>query len=294
MTSYQPNQPDQLNQLNQANTDQAERATRFRALHRGAVLVLPNAWDAASAALIEAAGAAAIATTSAGVSWAMGAPDGHGLGRQCMTEAVTRIVRAVSVPVSADIEGGYGPGASDVSDTVRAVIEAGAVGINLEDSPGADGEPLLAVSAQAERIAAARAAADSAGVDLFINARTDVYLLGVGDPGHRPGDVRARAQAYADAGADGLFVPGLIDLGTIAALASGPLALNVMAGPGAPAVRELAAAGVARVSVGSAIAQSAYQVASRAAAELLSTGTYQRLIDAIGFGDLNKLLTTLR
>ncbi|MGW0202558.1 isocitrate lyase/phosphoenolpyruvate mutase family protein, partial [Nonomuraea sp. NPDC003201] len=130
------------------------QAARFRDLHEGTVLVLPNAWDAASAALIEAAGARAIATTSAGVSWANGAPDAEGLGRERMVAAVSAIVAAVTGPVTADIEGGYG----DVAGTVRAVIEAGAVGVNLEDSPGLDGAPLLSPGDQARRIAAARAA----------------------------------------------------------------------------------------------------------------------------------------
>ncbi|MEQ4720515.1 isocitrate lyase/phosphoenolpyruvate mutase family protein [Nonomuraea sp. B19D2] len=263
------------------------QAARFRALHRGTVLVLPNAWDAASAALIEAAGAQAIATTSAGVSWANGAPDAHGLSRQQMVAAVARIVSAVTVPVTADIEGGYGPGPDDVAATVRAVIEAGAVGVNLEDSPGPDGAPLLSPEDQARRIAAARAAAESAGVDLFVNARTDVYLFGVGAPGDRLADVETRARVYADAGADGLFVPGLLDLDAITRLAGGPLPLNVMAGPGAPPVGELAAAGVARVSVGSAIAQSAYGYAARAASELLGGGTYTALANGLDYGALN-------
>ncbi len=258
-----------------------DHAARFRALHHGAALVLPNAWDAASAALVEAAGAQAIATTSAGVSWANGAPDGSGLGREAMAGAVARIVAAVRVPVTADIEGGYG----DVAATVRAVIQAGAVGVNLEDSPGS---PLLPAAEQAARIAAARAAADAEGVDLFVNARTDVYLAGV--PGDQVAEVEERARVYAEAGADGLFVPGLLDLDVIARLAKGPLPLNVMAGPGAPPVAELAAAGVARVSVGSAIAQSAYAVAARAAAELLGDGTYGTLADGLTYGTLNDTL----
>ncbi|MEU8354536.1 isocitrate lyase/phosphoenolpyruvate mutase family protein [Nonomuraea sp. NPDC048882] len=258
-----------------------DHAARFRAMHHGAVLVLPNAWDAASAALVEAAGAQAIATTSAGVSWANGAPDGSGLGREAMVGAVARIVAAVRVPVTADIEGGYG----DVAATVRAVIQAGAVGVNLEDSPGS---PLLPAAEQAARIAAARAAADAEGVDLFVNARTDVYLAGV--PGDQVAEVEERARVYAEAGADGLFVPGLLDLDVIARLAKGPLPLNVMAGPGAPPVAELAAAGVARVSVGSAIAQSAYAVAARAAAELLGDGTFDTLADGLAYSTLNDTL----
>jgi 2-methylisocitrate lyase-like PEP mutase family enzyme len=255
------------------------------------VLVLPNAWDAGSAAVIEAAGAQAIATTSAGVSWATGAPDAEGLDRHQMVAAIARIVQAVSVPVTADIEGGYGPGPDDVAATVRAVLGAGAVGINLEDSPGPAGAPLHTAAAQAQRIAAARAAAEAVGVDLFINARADVYLRGVGDPDGRLDDVKARAAAYADAGADGLFVPGMLDLDVIAQLADGPLPLNVLAGPGAPLVGELAAAGAARVSVGASIARAAYHCASRAATELFTDGTYDALAQSIDYGDLNTLLS---
>ncbi|WP_431907568.1 isocitrate lyase/PEP mutase family protein [Nonomuraea jabiensis] len=271
------------------------QAARFRDLHEGTVLVLPNAWDAASAALIEAAGAQAIATTSAGVSWANGAPDAEGLGRERMVAAVSAIVAAVTVPVTADIEGGYG----DVAGTVHAVIEAGAVGVNLEDSPGLDGAPLLPPADQARRIAAARAAADAAGVELFVNARTDVYLAGargdrlaevVEERARLYAEVEERARVYAEAGADGLFVPGLLDLDAITRLAGGPLPLNVMAGPGAPPVDRLAAAGVARVSVGSAIAQAAYACAARAAAELLDGGTYATLADGLDYGGLNALL----
>jgi len=274
-----------------AETAQTVRAAHFRALHQGTVLVLPNAWDAGSAVVIEAAGAAAIATTSAGVSWATGAADAQGLNRERMVAAIGRIVQAVSVPVSADIESGYGPDDDDVTATVRAIIDAGAVGINLEDSPGLDGAPVRTARDQARRISAARAAADAAGINLFINARTDIYLFGVGDPEDRFNDVKLRAETYASAGADGLFVPGLLDLDVIAALADGPLPLNVMAGPGAPPVSELAKAGAARVSAGSAIAQSAYQLASRAAAELLTQGSYETLADPMDYGHLNALLS---
>ena len=274
-----------------AETDQTARAAHFRALHRGSVLVLPNAWDAGSAAVIEAAGATAIATTSAGVSWAAGAADAQGLSREQLVAAVGSIVQAVSLPVSADIESGYGPGVDDVTATVRAIIEAGAVGINLEDTPGRDGATVRTARDQAGRIAAARAAADAAGVNLFINARTDIYLFGIGDPEARFNDVQLRAETYADAGADGLFVPGLLDLDVIATLAEGPLPLNVMAGPGAPPVSELAKAGAARVSVGSAIAQSAYQLASRAARELLTQGSYEALADPFDYARLNALLS---
>lgn len=252
----------------------------LQALHREGPLVLPNAWDAGSAAAIEAAGAKAIATTSAGIAWAYGVPDGGGLDRASALAALARIVRAVDVPVSADIEAGY----DDVAATVADVIALGVGGINLEDR--LPGEPLLEASAQADRLRAARSTAAASGVDLCINARTDVYLAGSG----QLAEVMDRAGAYAEAGADVLFVPGVVDAETIRVLVSGPLPLNVMAHPGALGVAELIDLGVARISVGSAIAQAAYGLAAAAAREVLAEGTYTRLENGMDYGELNGLL----
>ena len=239
----------------------------FRERHlTGAPLVLPNAWDAASARIIERAGAEAVATTSAGVAWSLGVPDGDRLDVDEAVAAVARIVRAVDVPVTADIESGYG----DVARTVRLVRDAGAVGINIEDGP----------AAAPERIVAARAA----GGDLFVNARIDTFLLSVGGVD----ETVARAKAYVDAGADGVFVPGVSDRDVIAELVSRiPAPVNVMAGPGAPPVAELAELGVRRVSVGPAIAAAAYSLAAAAAEEILGSGTYDRSAAALTYGDLN-------
>ena len=268
---------------------QKERAAHFRRLHENGPLVLPNAWDAASARVIELAGAPAIGTTSAGVSWAHGRRDGHGLRRDEMIEAIRRIVEAVDVPVTADIEGGYGSGSvEDVAETVRAVVELGAVGINLEDASGDARTPLLAPEVQAERIRAARAAAVAAGGDLFINARTDVYLAQVGEPRSRLDATIERANLYLAAGADGVFVPGVVDADTIAALAraiDGPL--NIMWLPGAPAVPDLARLGVARVSVGPALALAAFAATQQAARELLERGTYDPLEHGLSFGEVD-------
>lgn len=267
---------------------QRARAAALRTLQADGVLVLPNAWDAASAALIAAGGARAIATTSAGVSWSLGRPDGQNLTRAEMVDAVARIAAAVDLPVSADVEGGYGPGEDDVAQTVAGVIGAGAVGINLEDSR-APGGPLFAADDQVSRLRAAREAAAAAGLpELVINARTDVYLFGVGPEAGRFDDVVARARSYADAGADSLFVPGLLDLDTLAALTSrADLPVNAMAGPGAPSVDDLRAAGVRRVTVGQAVAQAAYSLARRAAVEVIEKGTFDSLADADPFGDVN-------
>lgn len=265
----------------QARDRQAQQARHFARLHRpGEPLLLPNAWDAASAVTIVAAGAKAIATTSAGVAWSLGVPDGAGLCAERAAAVVARIAAAVDVPVSADIEAGY----EDLPTTVCAVLRAGAVGVNIEDSQAG---VLLAPAEQAGRLRQARAAADDAGLRLWINARTDVFLTGSG----QLGEALARSAAYADAGADSLFVPGLVDLAGIAALASGPLPVAVMAWPGAPSVAELAAARAARISLGSAIAQAAYRVAGSAAAELLADGTYESVADSIDYRTMNDALT---
>jgi 2-methylisocitrate lyase-like PEP mutase family enzyme len=268
---------------------QTERAAYFRRLHDTRPLVLANAWDAASARVIEKAGAPAIASTSAGVSWAHGRADGQTLRREEMLQAIRAMVQAVAVPVTADIEGGYGSGSvDDVAETVRALVAIGAAGINLEDSPGRDGERLLEPAAHVERIRAAHDAARDAGGDLVINARIDVYLFQVGAPETRFDAAVRRANLYREAGADCLFVPGVIDAGTIAALAKaidGPL--NIMAMPGAPRTSQLAQLGVARVSVGPAIAQVALRATWRAARELLDQGTYGKSEDSLPFGEAN-------
>jgi 2-methylisocitrate lyase-like PEP mutase family enzyme len=273
-----------------------EAALAFRALHTpGRPLVLPNAWDTASALLVEEAGVAAVATTSAGLAWDLGTADGDRLDRDRALGAVARIAAAVRVPVSADIESGYAKDAAGVGDTIRAVLAAGAVGVNLEDALY-DGEgddvgggrgPLRPVAEQAERIAAARAAADAAGVPLFINARIDTVLRGAGGVE----ETLERAAAFLAAGADGIFVPGAVDPETVKSLVAGVEGpLNVLVGPGAPSVAELAALGVARISAGSSIAQAAHAVVRRAARELLSAGTYDSLTGGLDYAELNTVL----
>jgi 2-methylisocitrate lyase-like PEP mutase family enzyme len=262
-------------------------ARLFRSLHDGpSVLALPNAWDVASARLVEDAGAAAVATTSAGVAWSLGAPDGDRLDRDRAVDLVARVVAAVDIPVSADIEGGFADDAYGVADTIRAVLAAGAVGVNLEDADHRGAGALLPAAEQVERIAAAR---EAAGDGLFLNARIDTYLRAVPDP--LP-ETLTRAAAYLAAGADGIFVPGVTDPGTVAALVRGIAApVNVLAGPGAPPVPQLARLGVARVSLGSSVAEAAYAVVERAARELLAEGTYAALAGAKDYAALNALLT---
>lgn len=250
----------------------------FASLHKpGDPLLLPNAWDAASAVLIAEAGAKAIATTSAGVAWSLGVPDAADLGADRVAAVIERITAVVDVPVTADIESGY----DDVADTVTAVIQAGAVGVNIEDRAGG---VMFTPAEQADRLAEARAAADRLGVPLWINARTDVYLAGVGGLA----ETQERAEAYT--AADSLFVPGLIDLDAIAQLTAGPLPIAVMTWAGAPSVAEFTKAGVVRISLGAAIAQAAYAVATRATVEMLTQGTYDSTADGAGYDVLNKAL----
>jgi 2-methylisocitrate lyase-like PEP mutase family enzyme len=267
---------------------QRAKAEAFRSMHTGGIFVLPNAWDVGSATIIAAAGSKAIATTSAGVSWSLGKPDGEHLTRDETIDVIARIAASVDLPVSGDVEGGYGNDAEAVADTVSAVIGVGAVGINLEDSRSSDGK-LHSADTQAARITAGRAAVTEAGLPgLVINARTGVFLYGIGDPAGRLDDVLERAASYARAGADSLFVPGLLDLDTLSVLTSKvPLPVNAMAGPGAPDVNALRAAGVRRVTVGQAISQAAYSLARRAAVELLTAGSYDELAGADDFGSVN-------
>ena len=261
----------------------------LRALHERAPLVLPNAWDAVSAAVIEAVGASAIATTSAGISWAHGTADGERLTRARMLDALSEIVASVAIPVSADIESGYATTPEAVAMTVSALIELGVAGINIEDSPGTEA-PLCEPSLQADRIAAARAAAERADVPLWINARTDTFLAGAGTRDEQLLETMVRADVYARAGADSLFVPGAVDVELIEALAKGPLPINVMIAPGAPDIAALARAGARRISAGSAIAQAAYALAGHAAAEMLEAGTYESMHSTLDYGQLNAML----
>lgn len=263
----------------------ADRAHRFRALHDPArPLVLANAWDVASAVVAAAAGAPAVATTSAGVAWSLGVPDGDHLDRTRALDVVARIAAAVDVPVTADVEGGFGSTAAEVGETVAQVIAAGAVGLNIED---ADRDPVVL----AERVVAARRAADRAGVPLFVNARTDVYLRGLGDPASRLDETVARAHRYLDAGADGIFVPGVVDATTIAALTERiPAPVNVLVGEGTPPVPELGRLGAARVSLGSDVALAALALVRAATRELLATGTYGAVADRLTYADVNALL----
>lgn len=269
------------------NPKQNRNAALFRSLHAAQQpLALSNAWDVASAVISEAAGASAVATTSAGVAWSLGLPDGERLSRERAVAVVANIVNAVNVPVTADIEGGYSNSSEGIAKTVTDILEAGAVGINIEDGSRNPAE-------FSARITAAREAASRAGQELFINARTDVFLTGDGTLKQQINEVLGRANRYVDAGADGIFIPGATDADNIAALTAGiSVPVNVMVGPGSLSVSALGRLGVARVSLGSSIAQAAYAVAQRATEELNTAGTYNTMMDALEYGSLNDLLAS--
>ncbi|MGH7916790.1 MAG: isocitrate lyase/PEP mutase family protein [Candidatus Binataceae bacterium] len=272
---------------------QREKAEALRQMHdRTRILVLPNAWDAMSARIFAAAGFRAIATTSAGVSYSLGYPDGQVVPRDEMIAAVSRIARCVSAPVTADMESGFGDDARGVADTVRATIAAGAVGMNLEDTVHGAGRTLYELPAAVERVRLARETADSTGVPLVLNARTDVFLLGIGERADRFDHAVRRLNAYRAAGADCLYAMGMFDAETIRRLAeavNGPL--NIMGLPGAPSVAELERLGVARVSVASGPVRAAMTITRKVAEELMRDGTYNLCAgDTIDHATANALM----
>jgi 2-methylisocitrate lyase-like PEP mutase family enzyme len=271
---------------------QQTKAALFRDLHHAPpILILPNAWDAASAKLFELAGFKAIGTTSAGIAHSLGYIEPQRISREEMLQSVRRITKSVQLPVSADMEAGYAFTSEGVAETVKGVIAAGAVGINLEDSPGDAGNPLVDPALHAAKIRAARAAADALGMPFVINARTDVYLFAVGESSIRFDNAVRRANAYRKAGADCLFVPGVADPEIIARLVReihGPV--NILANPGVPSATELERLGVVRVSMGSGPMRATMALVRRIAKELMETGTYKAFTDdTIPYAEVNRL-----
>ncbi len=273
---------------------QAEKAERFRKLHHGPrMLLLPNAWDVASARILEDAGYPAIATSSAGVAFSLGYPDGQRVSRDQMLEVVGRIARAVRVPVTADLEAGYGTTVKDMAETVKAAIEAGAIGMNLEDVTGDDESSQVAIALQAEKIRVIRETAASLGIPFVLNARTDIYLMPIGEAATRFERTVERLLAYRDAGADCLFAPGLYDRDTIARLVRNVEApLNILATPACPPLAELEKIGVARVSAGSGIMRAAMGTVQRIGKELLETRSCEKMFaGATPYIELQRMMT---
>ncbi len=272
---------------------QTRKAEQFRAMHsRGRILVLPNAWDAASAKIFEAAGFDAVATTSAGVSYTAGYPDGELIPRADMLTIVRWIVGCVSIPVTADIESGFASDANGIRETVRALIDVGVVGINLEDSIHTATRQLYELPVAIERVHAAREAADHAGVPLVINARSDVFLLGIGEKAARFDHAVERLNAYRKAGADCLYPIGYFDPDTLARLVKaidGPI--NIMGLPGALTVMELERLGVARVSTASGPSRVAMTATKKFANALKRDGTFEIMGgDTISHQEANALM----
>jgi len=271
---------------------QTNKAIQFRQLHRGpGVLILPNAWDVASARIFEEAGFPAIATTSAGIDFSLGYP-GQRTPRQEMMARIARIARAIHVPLTADVEAGYGPTAEDAAMTTRELIQAGVAGMNLEDGSGDPARPLISFQLAVEKIKAARQAAMQMHAQIVVNARTDVYLLPGGNPDADYSEALRRLLAFRDAGADCVFAPGLKDAETIGRLAKAvECPLNILAGPGTPSVPELKKLGVARVSVGAGPMRATLGLLRRIAEELKTTGTYSAMEGAVPYAEANKLFS---
>ncbi len=255
--------------------NQTAKVALFHKLHQGPeLLVLANVWDAASAAVVADAGATALATSSAAVAWAHGYPDGDILSVETTCAMVAEIARTTDLPITCDFEGGFTDDLTALADNIGRVIAAGAVGINFEDG-GRDPE------LHARKIEAVRAAAKTAAVDLFINARTDVYLRGLAKGEAAEAEAIRRGQAYLAAGASGVFVPGVADPDLIRRLAAAiPAPLNVLAWPGLPDAAALSRLGVRRLSAGTATFRPAFAALARAAADFLTTGDSGALVAA--------------
>jgi len=256
--------------------------TPFHALHRDGLLILPNAWDGGSAALVASLGARAVATSSAGVAWALGWPDGDALPVERVLQAARDVVRgAGGLPVSIDMEGGYSDDPAAVAALAAQLVEAGAQGINIEDGGGAP--DLLAA-----KIAAVKAAVGGA---LFVNARCDVWLKELA-PDAPVAEAARRSAIYADAGADGFFAPGLTAAADIAAMAAAtPLPLNLLAFPGLPDAATLEGLGVRRLSAGSGVCSATWGRAATLTRGFLADGRSEPLMEgALGWGEINALM----
>ncbi|MBF6024755.1 isocitrate lyase/PEP mutase family protein [Lysobacter niastensis] len=264
--------------------DTASGFESFRRLHQDGILLLANAWDAGTARLIESLGAKAIATTSAGVAWSHGYGDGDHLPVTRLAATVADILRVIRVPLTVDVEGGYSDDPATVADTVARLADAGVAGINLED--GASPPDLLCAKIEHIKRACARA-----GTNVFINARTDIYLRALAAPGARVEPTLSRAARYRDAGADGLFVPGLADRDEIAAVtAQAGLPLNLLLRPQLPDIDALASLGVRRLSAGSDLAEFGYGQTRHLAETFLRSGRLDAgATTAMDYGALNKL-----
>ncbi len=271
--------------------DRRQLAETFRKLHRAPpILLLPNAWDPMSARIFEAAGFPAAATTSGGLAWALGYQDGEKTPWPEVVAATRRMAEAVHVPLTADIETGYGEIPAALACSVTDIIDAGAVGINLEDGTPNPEQPVRSIEDAAARIRTARTAADAAGVPIVINARIDLYLKHVGDEATRFTETVRRAEAYLAAGADCIFVFAIADLDLIRKLTAAIKApVNIVGRAGGPGLKALEAAGVARVSIASGASMVVMSQIQRIADELRQTGEFDSLKTALTRPEAQKL-----
>jgi 2-methylisocitrate lyase-like PEP mutase family enzyme len=274
-----------------STAEQAAKAEAFRALHRGPpLLLMANAWDAITARLFEAEGFAAVATTSGGVSWAIGYADGEAAPWDEVVDQTARVARAVKVPVTADIETGFGATPAAVASSIKDIIAAGVVGVNLEDGM-AGPTPIRSIDEAVARIRAAREAANSAGVPIVINARTDLYLKQIGDEASRLDEAVARGRAYLAAGADCFYPITLRDSATIGRLVKAlkaPININVRAGW--PSVAELEALGVARVTTATQLTLVGLAAIREVARAIKKTGEFDTINPAIGHPEMQQLM----
>jgi 2-methylisocitrate lyase-like PEP mutase family enzyme len=270
---------------------QKQLADAFRAMHRGPLLLLPNAWDAMSARQFEAAGFGAVATTSGGVNWALGHADGERAPWREVVAAHQRIARVVRVPVTADIESGYGDTPGAVANSIGEILRTGVVGFNLEDGTPRPDMPVRPIEDAVARIRAARQAADAAGVPAVINARVDLYIKNAGDPAGRFDETVRRAKAYLAAGADCIYPFGLADMDAIARLvkALDHAPVNIVARAGTPPVAELERNGVRRVSIASGATLAVMSLIKRIGEELRAGGKFDVLEHSMNRPDAQKL-----
>ena len=271
------------------STDLALRRAAFRRLHEGGCFVMPNPWDVGSARALQHLGFPALATTSAGMAFSRGLPDG-GVPRADVLDHVRAIAGAVEVPVNADFESGFSADAGGVAESVRLCVAAGVAGLSIEDATGDRAAPLFELGVAVERLRAAREAIDASGTGVVLTARAECHLVGHPDPLRE--SIR-RLEAYAAAGADCLYAPGLRTAQEVSAVVKAvtPLPVNVLAGAPGFSVAQLRDLGVRRISVGAALARAAWGAFLRAAEEIAGTGTFEGLAEAATFSRLNAFFT---
>jgi len=277
--------------MNDTRSRQAAAVEKFRALHESGCFVLPNPWDAGTAKFLEQAGFAAVATTSAGVAFARGLPDeAWAVPRAMMLAHIAEVAAATALPVNADFLNGYADAPEAVAESVALCVATGVAGLSIEDNSGNEAAPLYDAALAVERVRAARRAIDASGSGVLLTARCEAYLFGQADAARV---ARERLVAFAEAGADCLYAPGVKDAGEIAALvkAVAPRPINVLVSAPHPAltVPRLAELGVRRISVGSALARVAWGAFMRAARSIAATGTFDALGDSAPFAELNAL-----